>query len=343
MKWLLLLIVACPLFSQESAQTVTVAIIGGGPAGLTCGMRCAKAGYATIVCDSIRTDLVDPGLSVTNWPGRPPMTWEKTMEELRKEYIRYGGKYIPEQAESIVATKGGFTITTATTSIASTAVVIATGTRPPTPPYLITSAQPPRILPRLWDPLFLTPNDTAAIIGSGETAMRDAIRAAVRAKKVYLFLKREGDSALASTARKLPSITLLPCDMITAVHSLKNRVLVEYVTQGSKMVQEASWAIMAQDWLPNSALVQGFLRCESSGAIVTSGSSGVTSTPGAFACGEVSSRGLLSGIAAASDGLTTSEAVIQFLLNANILPRPQEHEEVQKESPTPKPVAIPAQ
>ena len=200
-----------------------------------------------------------------------------------------------------------------------------------------------RIFQRLWNDSFIKPNDTIAIIGEKERAVPAAIQASMRAKKIYLFLDPPSKSSgepIERTARKIASIAWMAHEGIVGVRGLKEKAVVEFALKGSKMVQDVTWVVFVTDWIPTSTLVQNLVRCDSSGAIVTSGSTGATSTPGLFACGEVTSRTPLPAIAAAANGLGTSLSVCQFLLDVGIPPtRPKP--EVQEPSPVPPPEEAP--
>jgi thioredoxin reductase len=326
-----LLISACS-YAQEMPKTFAVVIIGGGPAGLSCASACMKAGYPTILCDEIKQGVIYPNLLVTNWPGHPQMDWQKTLEELRKDFIKAGGIIAFTHAKSVTKNQGVFHVSTDAGIFHAPAIVVATGRKPIPMRTAITTDQPTRILSRLYDPSFLNPSDSVAIIGSGEYALYVASEVASRVKRIYLFLssqRKTGGSPLERILQRLPNITWMKTERITAINSQKTKVSVEAVSRSSKIVQEASWVILAEEWIPQSLIVRPIIKCDSSGAIITYNDTGVTPTSGLFACGEVTSPGFLNGIAAAAEGLQTGSSVCQYLLGRGPLPahRPLAREE----------------
>jgi thioredoxin reductase len=310
-------------YAQEIPKTFAVIIVGGGPAGLACATSCVKAGYPTLVCDEEKKGIFYPDFQVTNWPGHQAMNWQKTIEELQKDFTNHGGILAFTHVKAITKNQGIFHVTSDIGIFHSPAVVMATGKLPPAIKPIVTTEQPTRILSRLYDESFLIPSDTAIIIGNSEYTLSTAIHVAARIKRVYLFLQppwKSSGSVAERIARKLPTLTWIQSNTITAINSLKGKVIVEALSKGSKKPQEASWAIFAEDWTPQSSLVRGLAQHDSSGALITYDDTGITPSIGLFACGEVASHGFLSGIAAAANGLKSSVGVRQFLLDRCPLP-----------------------
>lgn len=321
----LFLLMAGEAYAQEIPKSFAVVIIGGGPAGLSCATACAKVGYPTLVCDEEKSGVIYPDIAVTNWPGLPQMTWQKAAGELRKDFTKHGGMFAYTHVKAITKNQGIFHINTDMGIFHAPAVVIATGKLPPPKRIPITIENPTRVLSRLYDASALYPSDTVIIIGNTENTLSTACLVAARVKRVYLFLQppwKSTGSIVERIARKLPTVTWMKSDRITSITGLKGKAIVEFQRMGSKIVQEASWVIFAEEWVPQSALLRGLGQRDSSGAIVTFGTSGNTATIGLFACGEVASHGFLHGISSAADGLNTSTSVCQFLLDRSPLPIP---------------------
>lgn len=329
MKLLAILFALFPFLStyaEEIQRSYAVVIIGGGPAGLACATACAKTGYPTLVCDEEKRGIFYPGLPMTNWPGFPAPTWQKALEGLRNEFTKQGGIFTSAHVKAITKNQGIFHISTDIGVFHSPAVVMATGKEPLPCRTALTTEEPTRVLSRLYDESFLTPIDTVILIGNSEQTFSCAVRIAPRVKRLYLFLQspwKSTGSFLERLARRLPTITWIKCDKIVSINSLKTKVIVESLHRGSKTTQEASWVVFSDEWIPKSALIRGLTSTDSTGAIITYDDTGMTPSSGLFACGEVSSRGFLNGISAAANGLNTSVAVTQFLLNRGPLPNLQ--------------------
>ena len=233
------------------------------------------------------------------------------------------------RALSIKREAAGFLITTEGGTFHATAVVVATGRHPPPIPFKTIPAKPGRVLSRLWDESFLTQKDTVVIIGPGSAATESAIRAAVRAKRVFLFRQPllPLDLSEEASIQRFPKISRLYGCRVTGIIEGKEETTVEYMKRGSKLILKATWVALAQEWVPNSEIVRTLVPCDSSYAIVVRGPEGLTSVPGLFACGEVSTTQPLLGILASAEGVQTAQGVCAYLAEGGVVPVSRQQEE----------------
>ena len=332
--FLLAFFCCCPAFA--SPEPYAIIVIGGGPAGFSCAIECARTGYKTMLIDAPQEGVFAPPLPVTNWPGFPSPDWKGALGTLQMSYIRYGGMYSGTRALSIRKDPSEFSVTTEKGVFHGTSVIVATGRRPPPLSMKIIAAHSSRVLSHLWDESFLTENDIVAVVGTGPQATESAIRAALRSRQVYLFrqpllsLSRLDESLI----QQVPKITRMYGSKVTGVTESKEGVTIEYMKNGSKLILKGTWVIMANEWTPNSELARTLVPCDSAGAVIVQGLDGLTSVPGLFACGEVSSTQALPGVLASADGVRTARAVCSFLMGQGLLPKPKQEEA--KAPPPPK-------
>lgn len=343
MKFLLsLLLVASPVLGLLP-ERYPVVVIGGGPAGFSCATECARTGYKTMLLDASQSGIFTRSLPVNNWPGFRSANWPAALATLQTAYSKVGGYLTKTRVFSIKRNFGDFTITTEDGAFRANAVVIATGRRPQPVPFKITTSDPGRILSRLWDESFLTQNDIVAVIGPGPVATESAIRAAERAKRVYLF--RQPLSAIDPSEERMilqfPRISRMYATQVTSVAGASTGATVEYVQGGSKLVLRTHWVILANEWAPNSEPALPLVACDSAHAIIVQGTGGQTSVSGIFACGEVSSTKPLLGVLASAEGVRTAQSVCAFLMEQRVLPTPMQQEVKALTAPAPEEEAQP--
>jgi thioredoxin reductase (NADPH) len=274
--------------------------------------------------DASQDGIFTRALPINNWPGFHPANWSTAIATLQTAYAKVGGLTTKTRALSIKRNFGDFTITTKDETFRANVVVIATGRRPQPVPFKITTSDPGRILSRLWDESFLTQNDIVAVIGPGPIATESAIRAAERAKRVYLFRQPLSviDPAEERVILQFPKISRMYATQVTGVIETSKNATVEYVQGGSKSVLRATWVVLANEWTPNSEAALPLVPCDSTHAIIVQGPGGQTAVPGIFACGEVSSTGHLLGVLASAEGVRTAQSVRAFLMGQHVLPTP---------------------
>lgn len=114
---------------SDSQSLAPVAIIGGGPAGLTAALYAARASLSPVVFAG-----TTPGgqlmltSEVENFPGFPAgIQGPVLMQQMRAQAERFGARIIDENVESIAVDSRPFKIHSASADISAQSVIIATG------------------------------------------------------------------------------------------------------------------------------------------------------------------------------------------------------------------------
>jgi len=299
-------------------QPVAVVIVGGGISGLSCAVECAAMGYKTVVCDDPQKEWREIDQPVSNWPGDVKKSWSGLIQNFKIQ-SNDSLSFHKTKVTKVTKAQNLFQITTDMGTLQSHALIIATGQDPKNMPFFSKS----RFLPRPWLSRALQPTDTVIVIASDNNYLLTLVQLSLRVKKVYCFTRNFrpiAHSPLETLAQKLPNIEHILYDHLDEITTQEDTILLEYSWQRSKKQKRASWIVMDVNWTPNSKIVSRLVSLDSNEAIVTQGSSGQTSAPGLFSCGEVSHKEHISGLTAAAEGEAAAQSACQYLLERGILP-----------------------
>jgi len=181
-----------------------LAIIGGGPAGLTAGLYSTRGGLK----DVVMFEMGMPGGQITssseieNYPGQVDiMTGIDLMASWPKQCQKFGLKHEMAQVETIAKTKDGFKIlTNDNREFEARAVLIATGSVPKKAGFTGENEFFGRGVSTCatCDGFFYKGKEVA-VIGGGDSALEEAYYLSKMCSKVYLVHRRDTYRAAPST------------------------------------------------------------------------------------------------------------------------------------------------
>lgn len=102
-----------------------VAVIGGGPAGMSAALLTSKNGLSTTVFDTDESSV--NGAYLQNYLGIREMPGETFLQEARDHVTDFGVDFEHREVETITPTLDGFEVGTPHTSFAADYIVLATG------------------------------------------------------------------------------------------------------------------------------------------------------------------------------------------------------------------------
>jgi thioredoxin reductase (NADPH) len=183
-----------------------VIILGAGPAGLTAGIYTGRAWLKTLILESAAVGgnaaIAD---KIDNYPGFPMgIMGEELMDNFRQQTERFGAEIRTEAVTHIENTPAGKRVTTTEGEYLAKALIIATGAQ--RRELGVEGEQ--EFLGRgvsycaTCDGAFFR-GSAVAVVGGGESALKEALYLADIASKVYLIHRREGFRASRDTVDKL--------------------------------------------------------------------------------------------------------------------------------------------
>ncbi len=292
-------------------------IIGSGPAGFTAAVYASRAGMYPLLFEGFQSGGMPGGQLMTtgvveNFPGfAEGIDGQQLMANMREQANRFGTEMVMEDVSDVDLSAYPFKVTSMSGSTYETkSLIIATGATA-------------RRLPldsekELWGkgisacavcdgalPVFR--NKPLAVIGGGDSAVEEANHLTQFGSKVYMIHRRDelrASKIMEKRALEHPKIEILwnkVVDEFLGTEHLTG-IRLKDVKTGELSTLEVSGAFEAIGHIPNTSFIQGQLKTDAKGYIITEADSTVTSIEGVFAAGDVQDDKYRQAITAAGSG-----------------------------------------
>lgn len=297
-----------------------LAIVGGGPAGLSAALYAGRAGLSCIVLEKLffggqmlKTSEID------NYPGAPGIRDVYSFSEsMREQAAAFGAEFRTEEVIEVRENGGTKTVVTTRGEYRAKALILATGAFPKKlgVPGEEEYAAKGVSYCATCDGAFFK-NKTVAVIGGGDTALEDALFLSAICKTVYLVHRRDtfrGARHLYNRAKKADNIHFVLNSTVSEIagNQTVTGVKVRNVKSGTEMLIETNAVFIAVGSTPDSSVFKGFVKLDKNGYIVTDDKL-QSSVPGVFAAGDVRQKTLRQIITAASDGAESVYSVQKYI------------------------------
>ncbi len=299
--------------------TYDLAVIGGGPAGLTAGIYAARKRLkALLVSADIGGQMLWTS-RIENYPGFNIVQARELVDKFRAQIGLFPLDVDPARRIDKVAADGARFRLEAGGGVAYTArsVIVATGKRyrslgVPGEKELV--GRGVAYCATCDAPLFQ--GRPVAVVGGGNSALTSANELLPYASKVYLVNssdKIHGDPVLLEPLERSGKVELL---MDARVEGIEGKDKVERVSlkaPGGRRDLEVSGVFVEIGLIPNSELVKGLAELSRDGEIMVDCSCR-TSLPGLFAAGDVTTVPAKQIVVAAGEGAKAALAAYDWLL-----------------------------
>lgn len=293
-----------------------LAIIGGGPAGLSAAIYAVRAGLKTVVFEKLVCggQIVNAS-KIDNYPGMPHVSGAVFSDKLQEQAEELGAEIVFDEVlcfskkEDIFELKGEETYS-------AKAVVLACGTAP-------RHLQIPGEVELLGkgvsfcatcDGKFFEGKDVA-VIGGGNTALYDALYLADICKKVYLIHRRDefrGSKSAVEKLEKLDNVEFLLNTTPERMLGEKRLEGLEVLQDGKKRTLELSGVFEAVGSVPQGAALNPNLKTTEDGYIKCH-ENFETSIDGVFVAGDLREKRLRQLTTAVADGAEVVTSVQEYL------------------------------
>jgi thioredoxin reductase (NADPH) len=326
---------ACPVVSESKSEKnitieqlqnvsnlVPVAVIGGGPAGLSAALYSARGKMHTVVFSGPELGgQLSKTLHVENWPGTERTNGIKLMNVVKAQAQKFGAEVADTSITKVDFSSWPFTLWTDTGDIVhALSIVIATGG------IMRTLGVPgeDKYLGRgvarcgICDSAFFKDQDVV-VVGSGDAAVQDAVMLLDYAKNVILLVAGSAMKAAQCMQDRLlahKNVRVLYNTQVTAIKGNGKVVTgVDIVNRkdGTTSSLGVAGVFVGIGQIPNTALFESQLKKDKRGYIVINRKDQATSVPGIYAAGAVSEDQMTQAAISSGDAIRAVLNAMEFL------------------------------
>lgn len=297
-----------------------VVIVGGGPAGYTAAIYAARANLKPLVLAGYSAGgQLMTTTEVENYPGFPDgIQGPDLMINMQKQAERFGAEILFKDVTKVDLSTRPFEITYEDTTVKALSVIISTGAGPRK--LGIESEK------TFWgkgvtscatcDGAFYKGKEVA-VVGGGDSAMEEANFLTRFASKVTVVHRRDemrASKIMIDRAQKNDKIKWALNKQILEVmgNGKVGGLKLKDTRSGEVSTLNVEGLFLAIGHIPNSGLVQGVIRTDEEGYILTN-SKMETNVAGVFACGDVVDHTFRQAITAAGSGCAAAISAERYL------------------------------
>jgi len=297
-----------------------VAIIGGGPAGLTAAIYAARAGKTVVVCEQESFGgQITQAHKVDNYPGLSGVSGMELGDKLCAQAMDAGAQVAFCSVTALTCNSDGtFSLETDDEPMDAATVIFAGGAKP----RALGVDREEALVGQgvsycaLCDGAFFQ-NQAVAVIGGGNTAFSDALILAASCRSVTLVHRRTGFRAelpLIKAAEQTPNIRILTPWTVTALHGIDSLdgISLSHAQTGETMELPVQAVFAAMGRVPDCSLIQGLADLDTQGYVLADENCR-TKTPGLYVAGDCRSKHIRQLTTAVADGTAAAMAACDYL------------------------------
>ena len=294
---------------SNSQDKYDIVIIGGGPAGLSAGIYAARARLKTVLIErgAIGGQIINTEW-VENYPGIiETISGIDLTEAMYRQAEKFGLEIVLADVTAVKVADGQKIVKTSQTDYSAKAIIVASGSErqklniPGEAEYTGKGVS----YCATCDGAFFR-EKPVAVVGGGNAAITEALELTKFASKITVIHRRNelrATKILQEKAFAESKIEFLWDSIMEEItgETFVEKIGVSNVKTGKKSTLDVSGVFMAVGFKPNTGYLQGLLKLDENGAIVTDEHM-ETSVPGIFAAGDIRSTSIRQVISAAGDG-----------------------------------------
>ena len=296
-----------------------IAIVGGGPAGMTAALYAARAGKSVVLFEGeMLGGQILPTRKIENYPALPDVDGYTFADGLTKQITALGVQVVYATVSGIEKNADEFTLAAGKEEYVARAVILATGLKHR---KLGLDGEDALIgcgvsFCATCDGMFFRRREVA-VVGGGNTAVQDALVLAEYCSRVYLIHRRNelrAERNLAEQMRAKENIEFIGETVIEELSgegSLQSLTLRNLSTGAVEYLPVAA-LFEAIGQLPQNAAFANLVDLDEDGYFLTDNNC-QTSCPGIFAAGDACRKTVRQLTTAVSDGTVAALAAVEYL------------------------------
>ena len=290
-----------------------IAIIGGGPAGLTAAIYARRAGKKCLVLEATACggQILNTN-KITNYPALASVSGPELAQNMEKQVEELGAEIEFDTVVSINPVDGGFEISGEEDKYSAKSIVIATGTTP----RKLGLPREEEFIGRgvsycaTCDGAFFK-DKTVAVYGGGYSAVYSALYLADIASKVFLIHHHKELKAAGDAVYKLRNNSKIEILLGSDINELLGEDKLTGIKLENSKEIELDGLFVAIGREPHCDFCKD-LKTNEEGYIVADEDC-TTNIPGIFVAGDIRTKNLRQIVTATADGAAAAEAAIDFL------------------------------
>jgi thioredoxin reductase (NADPH) len=305
---------------NNSSRSYQAIIIGGGPAGLTAGLYCARSRFGTLLIEKgIIGGQIANAERVENYPGfSKGISGIELGQLIHEQASSYGLETLLAEVTKVTPGQKHNLVNTSEGDFIAESIIIASGAQFR---KLEVSGEDKYVgkgvsyCATCDGPLFK--GKTVAVIGGGDSAVTEALYLSKFASSVKIIHRRSqlrASKIFEERARAEPKIEFIWDAVVTQIEGdgVVTQLRLKNIKNDRISVLELAGVFVAIGSRPNSTQWRELLPLDEEGYIITNELM-ETKIPGIFAAGDVRHNSARQAIAAAGDGATAAISAARFL------------------------------
>lgn len=302
-----------------------LAIIGGGPAGMTAAIYAANAGLDVVIIESlVFGGQMSTTYRIENYPSVQICDGAQLSQNMKAQMDSLGVKSIYATVESITKTDDVFEIATTSKPLSARTVIAANGVKRRKLGVSGESKLSGRGVSwcAVCDGGFFKGKDVA-VIGGANSAMKEAMHLSSICNRVYVLYRRDkptADEVSIRSVKNTENIVMCPNTIVTCINGEKSvsSITIQNVVTQSSSTLEVSGVFEAIGLIPDNGMLAQLVEFDENGYIVTDENC-QTKTKGLFAAGDTRKKALRQIITACADGAVCATAASELCRTDRLL------------------------